>query len=485
MKQQVNLSQSQQLSLTPQLRQSLHLLQLSALELEAEVAQAIENNPLLDWLEGGELGTSDSRDTLEPDEDGDVGGDTREAEAAHEDGEANNLGDVEWKLDEGDVIGQWTPGNDDGDEDPRLNRAAQESLQEHLRWQLHLSPLDARAQAIGVALIDAIDDDGYLRDSLDAIAEALRPDIEAGNDEITAVLAQVQRFDPPGVGARDLGECLSLQLRMLPPSRERDLALALCGPQLERLPKLGIDGAARLLGCNNEDATAAITLLRSLDPKPGASMASLEQDTYVIPDAVIWRDRGVWNVALTGNSVPRIGIHEGYVRMIRRASRDDASYLRGQLQEARWLLKGIRARGETLLNVVRCLAREQSGFLEFGEQALRPLTLRELSVKLGLHESTISRAIARKHVRTPRGTLPLRAFFASGIETGAGGEASSAAIQSMLRQLIAAEDPRKPLSDAALADKLKQSGVPVARRTIAKYRDLLRIPPSNERVRMN
>ena len=477
MKQQINLSQSQQLSLTPQLRQSLHLLQLSALELEAEVAQAIENNPLLDWLEGGELGTSEAHDAGED-------GDAREAEPAREDGEASDLGDAEWKLDEGDVVGQWTPGDDD-DEDPRLNRAAQESLQEHLRWQLHLSPLDARAQAIGVALIDAIDDDGYLRDPLDAIAEALRPDIDAGNDEIATVLAQVQRFDPPGVGARDLGECLSLQLRMLPPARERDLALALCGPQLERLPKLGIDGAARLLGCNNEDAAAAIALLRSLDPKPGAVMASLEQDTYVVPDAVIWRDRGVWNVALTGNSVPRIGIHEGYVRMIRRASRDDASYLRGQLQEARWLLKGIRARGETLLNVVRCLAREQSGFLEFGEQALRPLTLRELSVKLGLHESTISRAIARKHVRTPRGTVPLRAFFASGIDTGAGGEASSAAIQSMLRQLIAAEDPRKPLSDAALADKLKQSGIPVARRTIAKYRDLLRIPPSNERVRMN
>lgn len=480
MKQQVNLSQSQQLSLTPQLRQSLHLLQLSALELEAEVAQAIENNPLLDWLEGGELGTSDTRDTLESVDDGDA----RDAEPAREDGEAGDLGDVEWKLDEGDVVGQWTPDNDD-DEDPRFNRAAQESLQEHLRWQLHLSPLDARAQAIGVALIDAIDDDGYLRDPLEAIAEALRPDIDAGDDEITAVLAQVQRLDPPGVGARDLGECLSLQLRMLAPSRERDLALTLCGPQLERLPKLGIEGAARLLDCSSEDAAAAITLLRSLDPKPGAAMAALEQDTYVVPDAVIWRDRGVWNVALTGNSVPRIGIHEGYVRMIRRASRDDASYLRGQLQEARWLLKGIRARGETLLNVVRCLAREQSGFLEFGEQALRPLTLRELSVKLGLHESTISRAIARKHVRTPRGTVPLRAFFASGIDTGAGGEASSAAIQSMLRQLIAAEDPRKPLSDAALADKLKHSGIPVARRTIAKYRDLLRIPPSNERVRMN
>ncbi len=477
MKQQVNLSQSQQLSLTPQLRQSLHLLQLSALELEAEVAQAIENNPLLDWLEGGELGTSEAR---ESDEDGDA----REAEPTREDGEATDLGDIEWKLDEGDVVGQWTPGDED-DEDPRLNRAAQESLQEHLRWQLHMSPLDARAQAIGVALVDAIDDDGYLRDSFDAIAEALRPDIDASRDEIAAVLAQVQRFDPPGIGARDLGECLSLQLRMLPPSRERDLALTLCGPQLERLPKLGIEGAARLLGCNNEDATAAIALLRSLDPKPGSAMAPLEQDTYVIPDAVIWRDRGIWNVALTGNSVPRIGIHEGYVRMIRRANRDDASYLRGQLQEARWLLKGIRARGETLLNVVRCLAREQSGFLEFGEQALRPLTLRELSVKLGLHESTISRAIARKHVRTPRGTLPLRAFFASGIDTGAGGEASSAAIQSMLRQLIAAEDPRKPLSDAALADKLKLSGIPVARRTIAKYRDLLRIPPSNERVRMN
>lgn len=479
MKQQVNLSQSQQLSLTPQLRQSLHLLQLSALELEAEITLAIESNPLLDWMEGSELATSETRDGVEPE-----AGDSSDAEAARDDGDPGDLGDIEWKLDAGDVVGQWTPDNDDED-DPRLNRAAEESLQEHLRWQLHLSPLDPRCQAIGVALIDAIDDDGYLRDSLDAIADTLRPEINAAPDEVAAVLARVQRLDPPGVGARDLAECLALQLRMLPASRERDLALALCGPQLERLPKLGMDGIARLLACDRAEAEAAVALLRSLDPKPGSTMAPLEQDAYVIPDAVIWRDQGVWRVALTGNSVPRIGIHEGYVRMIRRASRDDASYLRGQLQEARWLLKGIRARGETLLNVVRCLAREQSGFLEFGEQALRPLTLRELSVKLGLHESTISRAIARKHVRTPRGTVPLRAFFASGIETGAGGEASSAAIQSMLRDFIAAEDPRKPLSDAALADKLKQSGIPVARRTIAKYRDLLRIPSSSERVRMN
>ena len=476
MKQQFNLSQSQQLSLTPQLRQSLHLLQLSALELEAEVTLAIESNPLLDWLEGGELSTSEAQ--------GD-GDDAKPAEDASPN-EDSGTGDDTWTLDEGDVVGQWTPGdNDDEGDDPRLNQAAQESLQEHLRWQLHLSPLDARAQAIGVALVDAIDDDGYLRDPLSAIADTLLPDIDADEDEIARVLAHVQHFDPPGVGARDLAECLSLQLQMLPPARERELALALCGPQLDRLPKLGVDGAARLLGCSRDEADAAITLLRSLDPKPGAVMAPLEQDTYVIPDAVIWRDRGVWKVALTGNSVPRIGIHEGYVRMIHGANRDDASYLRGQLQEARWLLKGIRARGETLLNVVRCLAREQAGFLEFGEQALRPLTLRELSVKLGLHESTISRAIARKHVRTPRGTLPLRAFFASGIDTGGGGEASSAAIQSMLRELIAAEDPRKPLSDAALADKLKQTGIPVARRTIAKYRDLMRIPPSNERVRMN
>jgi len=205
----------------------------------------------------------------------------------------------------------------------------------------------------------------------------------------------------------------------------------------------------------------------------------------VVPDCVVWRQRGVWRAALAGNTLPRISIHRGYEQMIRQCGESDAGYLKGHLQEARWLLKSLEARGETLLKVTRCLIRQQSAFLEFGEQALRPLTLREVAAEVGLHESTVSRAIARKYVRTPRGTLALRSFFASGIDTDGGGEASSTAIQAMIKRLVDQENPRKPLSDAKLADLLKASGVPVARRTVAKYREALHILSSHERVRLD
>ena len=477
MKQQLHATQTQQLALTPQLRQSLHLLQLSALELEAEVAEAIETNPLLDWMDSPDVSVPTDKDVAPAD------ATDAAPDAGGEVGETESLTD--WAVDTVTTEDWGGSGSSDYDDDQAGDRhAMQDTLQDHLRWQLNLSHLDRRQEMIGLALIDAIDDDGYLRDSVDAIAQALRPEIDATPDELEAVLAKVQQLDPVGCGARSLGECLCAQLELLPADTPA-LATArqLCGDVLERLPRLGTEGAARLLGCPVAEALAGIELLRSLDPKPGARVSALAQDTYVIPDAVVWREQGVWRVALTGKSVPRIGIHDAYVRMIRGASREDAGYLRGHLQEARWLLRGIRARGETLLGVVRCLAREQSGFLEFGAQALRPLTLREVAGMLGLHESTVSRAIARKHVRTPRGTLPLRAFFASGIDTGTG-EASSTAIQSMLRDLISAEDPRKPLSDAALTTRLNDAGIPVARRTVAKYRELLRIPASSDRIRI-
>jgi RNA polymerase sigma-54 factor len=213
-------------------------------------------------------------------------------------------------------------------------------------------------------------------------------------------------------------------------------------------------------------------------------VGAISNDTYVAPDVVIWRQHGLWRVALADSMRPRISIHRGYEGMIRHASASDAHYLRGHLQEARWLLKSLEARGETLLKVMRCLLHEQAAFLEFGDSALRPLTLREVASQIGLHESTVSRAVARKYARTPRGTIPLRSFFASGIETGAGGEASSTAIQAMIRQLIEAENPRKPLSDARLAETLKATGVPVARRTVAKYREAMSIPSSQDRMRI-
>ena len=251
---------------------------------------------------------------------------------------------------------------------------------------------------------------------------------------------------------------------------------------MQRLRAEFVDAA--LLGCPPAAAEAAVQLLRTLDPRPGAQHGALPAGSYIRPDCGVWRQQGQWQVALAAGGLPQVTIQRDYQQMILHASATDADYLRGHLQEARWLLKSLESRADTLLRVVRCLLREQAAFLDFGAQALRPLTLRSVAAELGLHESTVSRAIARKYVRTPRGTLALRDFFASGIGTDDGGSASSTAIQDRIRQLVAAENPRKPLSDARLADTLKAEGVPVARRTVAKYREALQIPASHERMRI-
>jgi RNA polymerase sigma-54 factor len=467
MKARLQTSLGQQLVLTPQLRQSLHLLQLSAHELEAELAEAVESNPLLDWAEPAPVAAEGA------------------GEARSEGpGEAESEPAPEWERGE-----EWQApamrGSGDDDQDAAERVAASETLHDYLQWQWQLSQVSPRQLRIGLALIDAIDDDGYLRETPESLVATLAPDIVADCGEVLAVLRRLQRLDPPGVGARDLGECLSLQLDALPAATPgRELALRIAAGAIERLPRIGRDGLARELQVPAENVDEALHLLRSLDPRPGARHGDLAVDTYVVPDCLIRRRGGMWEVALANQSWSRLGIHQGYERMLQHAAGEDASYLRSRLQEARWLLKNLQARGETLLKVVRCVVRQQSGFLEFGPQALRPLTLRQVAAEIGVHESTVSRAIARKYAHTPRGTVPLRAFFASGVEAEGGGEASSTAIQAMIRELVSAEDPRKPLSDARLAELLKAGGVPVARRTVAKYREALRIPSSHDRVRL-
>jgi len=471
MKARLQTSLGQHLVLTPQLRQSLHFLQLSAHELEAELIEAVESNPLLDWTEAAPAPADPAQDEHGSAQDADD--DRRDAEPA-----------IEWeRSEEWPAPGSRTGSGDDQDAAERV--AAGETLHDYLQWQLQLSQLSPRQLRIGLALVDAIDDDGYLRETPEAISAALRPDIVADADEVLAVLQQVQRLDPPGVGARELGECLALQLDALPIATPgRELALRIAAGAIERLPKVGRDGIARELGVPAEDIDQALHLLRSLDPRPGARHGDLAVDTYIVPDCSIRRRNGVWEVALPNQPWARLGIHQGYERMLQHAAGEVAGYLRSHLQEARWLLKNLQARGDTLLKVMRCVVRQQSGFLEFGPQALRPLTLRQVAAEIGMHESTVSRAIARKYAHTPRGTIPLRSFFASGVEAEDGGEASSTAIQAMIRQLVSAEDPRKPLSDARLAEMLKAGGVPVARRTVAKYREALRIPSSHDRVRL-
>ncbi len=462
--------------MTPQLQQAIRLLQMSAVELEAELAAAVESNPLLDWTENEEFDQTTETASAEP---------ISKDAAAHE-GDTPAPPEADWGPDDGEV-GYQRVGTAHADDDRELSEqvAGSESLQDYLLWQLHLSPLSPRDRQIAVVLIEAVDDDGYFRDSLASVADTLAPELQVSEQEIATVLLQVQRFDPVGVGARDLSECLSLQLQQLDPTTPgRDLALRVVSDSLDRLPRIGASGLATEMKLPLEQVETAVQLLRSLDPRPGAAIGSVAEDTYVAPDIVIWRQHGLWRVSLSDSMRPRIGIHKGYENMIRHAETADANYLKGHLQEARWLLKSLEARGVTMLKVARCLISQQAGFLEFGDAALRPLTLREVAAEIGMHESTVSRAIARKYARTPRGTIPLRTFFASGIETGSGGEASSTAIQAMIRELIAAENPAKPLSDARLAETLKTTGIPVARRTVAKYREALGIASSQDRARM-
>ena len=472
MKPRLSPAQQQHLILTPQLRQAIRLLQLSGAELEAEIAEAVASNPLLDWSEDAPAEPGSSPQPAD--------------EGEHAQVEAVTLAaDESWERD-ADPWPERGSSGAGGDHEPPEQADSEDTLQDHLLWQLHLGHFSPRDTRIGIAVIDAIDEDGYLRETADALVASLEPELSVAPAELLQVLHRIQQFDPLGVGARDLGECLRLQLHALPGDTPgRAIAMRLAGDTLERLPRIGIDGACRELRCVRGEAEVAIQLLRTLDPRPGARHGSLPAGTYVIPDCVIWRRNGLWQVALSTAAQPRVAIQRGYEQMIRHAGSEDAEYLRGRLQEARWLLKGLESRADTLLRVVRCLVREQAGFLEFGPQALRPLTLRRVAEALDLHESTVSRATARKYVRTPRGTIALRDFFASGIETDSGGSASSTAIQDMIRKLVAAEDPRKPLSDARLADTLKQDGVPVARRTVAKYREALQIPASHERVRID
>ncbi len=475
MKPRLQTSLGQQLTLTPQLQLAIRLLQLSALELEAEVGEALQSNPLLDWDDG-----SGHDDHPAPGADG-SSADAPASSSEPSDDDDRGLGD----LPTFDGGGDWS-GAGGSDDDDTLERqvAAPETLHDHLRWQLQMGPLPPRAQQIALALIDAVDEDGYLRAPLSDIASALAPDVVVGDAEIRAVLAELQHFDPPGVAARDLGECLALQLHGLPDSNERTLALRIIHEALAQIPKLGAAGIARALGSDAEATDAALELVRSLDPRPGARFDSTDGHDYVIPDCEVRRGRSGWEVRLVGEAWPRVRLAVGYRELMRGARDHDAGYLRQNLQEARWLLKGLRARADTLLRVGRCLVRQQSAFLEFGAQALRPLTLREVAEHLGLHESTVSRAVARKYIRTPRGTLPLRAFFSASIGgEGEAPQAASGAVQAMLRELVANEDSAQPLSDARLVEMLALSGIQVARRTVAKYRDVLRIPPAAERVR--
>jgi RNA polymerase sigma-54 factor len=476
------------LALTPQLRQAIRLLQLSQIELEAELQTAIEENPLLELAEPGDddgapegldAGSADDRGSDVQDEALGADPSNAEADAPADDAQAaaDEFADEEWSLGD-DELGPRQ--REDGDDSEREDAGAEPGLHEHLRWQLRMSVHSARDEAIGEAIIDALDEDGYLREPLEALPAALPAGLDVGLDEIRALLRLVQQFDPLGCGARDLGECLALQLAALSDDTP-GLALArrLAAGHLDALARQRPEKLALELGVDAIELQVAVALVKSLDPKPGARFCGAPAE-YVQPDAIAIKQRGVWRVRMTrAGSGLRLNAH--YQGLIGRCSRDDDAYLKGQLQEARWLIKALENRGETLQRVAESIVRTQSAFLDHGLEAMRPLTLRDVAEQLDLHESTISRATTRKYLRTPRGTFEFKFFFSAGLATEHGGAASSTAVQAMIRKMIDAEPAGKPLSDQSLADALKAEGIAVARRTVAKYREGLGIPSSSER----
>jgi RNA polymerase sigma-54 factor len=471
----------QQLTLTPQLRQAIRLLQLSSVELELEINAAVEANPLLERQDDAAADADGAGEAPEPGADAAAEAGEAPVEAASEGRDADDEFEAPPDFDWDDGTGRHRQAQDGEDGEHQV--AAPMDLHEHLMWQLRLSHLGPRDLLIGEALIEAIGADGYLEVPLEDIAACIRPAVTAGIDEIEAVLHLVQRFDPVGVGARSLAECLGIQLGLLDPATpELELAKYIAAQHLDALARLGAAKLAAQIKRPPGAVEQAVQLLKSLDPKPGAQVSPGDTE-FIVPDAIAYRQGGVWKVATAGHQ-PALAINRHYERLIGKASREDDSYLRTQLQEARWLIKSLETRADTLLRVAKAIVRQQSGFLEHGTQAMRPLTLREVAEELGLHESTVSRATTRKYLRTPRGTFEFKYFFASGIATDAGGEASSTAIQAMMRKLIEAENPRSPLSDARLAEMLKSDGIPVARRTVAKYREAMNIRSSTERQRL-
>ena len=480
MRQGLQLRLSQHLALTPQLQQSIRLLQLSTLELNAEIDLALQENPLLERDEPGDpvgfgLGPAVEVPTAPQ---------TPTAPESDERQEPRGGDDEGWGMDFSGSHGQRDPNDDDLDSGE--SQAASTSLREHLTTQLAMTQLPDRERALVGFLIEALDDDGYLTQPLDELIDLLVTEDdevrEALLEELAIALCHLQNFDPPGIAARSAHECLSLQLKCLADSAERTLALVIVNDHLEHLAARDFARIKKSLGCDDEQLRDAQTLIRSLNPRPGAQYAPIET-RYVVPDAAVKKVHGQWVVSLNREAMPRLRINRLYADILtrHRGGNGSSAGLASQLQEAKWLIKNVQQRFDTILRVSQAIVDRQRAFFDHGEVAMRPLTLREIAETVKLHESTISRVTTQKYLASPRGIYELKYFFGSHVATDTGGAASSTAIRALIKQLVGAEDGKKPLSDARLAEILGEQGIVVARRTVAKYRELLSIPPVNLR----
>lgn len=464
MKPSLQLKLSQHLALTPQLQQSIRLLQLSTLELEQELEKYLQDNPLLERVEEEYAPPPVASDaqSSEPET----------AKPEIEEPPSSSADEDSW-LGEESSYSSSSGSFDDDDNEHHDVQAATTSLCEHLSWQLGLMNIPDRDRTLVECLIGALDEDGYLSQSLDELAEALPAELEIEREELQIALKHLQNFDPTGVGARNAPECLALQLDALPADATQVLALRIVRGHLELLASRDFAKLKKLLDCNDDQLRAAQFLICSLNPRPGAQYAPLDA-RYITPDVVLRKLRGQWTVTINGDAFPRLRINSLYAQIL---SKQRGSSLAGQLQEARWLLKNVQQRFDTILRVAQSIVDRQRQFFDHGEVAMRPLVLREIADILGLHESTISRVTTQKYMATPRGIFELKYFFGSHVSTDAGGACSATAIRALIKQLVGAEDPKKPLSDSQISEVLGQQGIVVARRTIAKYREALNIPP--------
>ncbi|MCR9278442.1 MAG: RNA polymerase factor sigma-54 [Pseudomonadaceae bacterium] len=490
MKQSLQLKIGQSLTMTPQLQQAIRLLQLSSLELSAEITQALESNPMLE----AEDDTDSTDDELSAD---DAADDELDSDGLQDPADPEMTGDMEeaWDAELPDdlpVDSSWddiylpstTPSAPAASDDEyRPEDSSEETLQDHLLWQLNLTPMSDSDRAIALAIIDGIDSAGMLLTELEEIVQDTPEDIEI--EEVTAVLKRIQQFDPPGIAARNLSECLSLQLTALTdPPPATPLAQVLLQEHMKALSTRDYAGIKRALKLSDEELAEAIELIQTLNPRPGNAVDTSEPE-YVVPDVFVRKDGNRWLVELNNDTLPKLRINNGYAGLIKRADNSrDNTFLKDNLQEARWFLKSIASRQETLLKVASQIVEQQRGFLDYGEEAMKPLVLQDIADAIDMHESTVSRVTNRKYMHTPRGIFELKYFFSSHVGTTGGGEVSSTAIRALIKKLTAEENPRKPLSDNKIASLLAEQDIKVARRTVAKYRESMAIPPSNERKRL-
>ncbi|EFL6484268.1 RNA polymerase factor sigma-54 [Escherichia coli] len=476
MKQGLQLRLSQQLAMTPQLQQAIRLLQLSTLELQQELQQALESNPLLEQID-----THEEIDTRETQDSETL--DTADALEQKEMPEELPL-DASWDT----IYTAGTPSGTSGDyiddELPVYQGETTQTLQDYLMWQVELTPFSDTDRAIATSIVDAVDDTGYLTVPLEDILESMG-DEEIDIDEVEAVLKRIQRFDPVGVAAKDLRDCLLIQLSQFDKTTPwLEEARLIISDHLDLLANHDFRTLMRVTRLKEDVLKEAVNLIQSLDPRPGQSIQTGEPE-YVIPDVLVRKHNGHWTVELNSDSIPRLQINQHYASMCNNARNDgDSQFIRSNLQDAKWLIKSLESRNDTLLRVSRCIVEQQQAFFEQGEEYMKPMVLADIAQAVEMHESTISRVTTQKYLHSPRGIFELKYFFSSHVNTEGGGEASSTAIRALVKKLIAAENPAKPLSDNKLTSLLSEQGIMVARRTVAKYRESLSIPPSNQRKQL-